>query len=581
MFYSKKFLKAGLLKQSIRLKIILISLLFFSGNEAIAQTVLPLKGDQFAIMDQVIDSLQVTSPDKKIQFAFILEKGKPLYQVSYGKKSVVLPSSLGLKSNPNGGSSAEWAANLLVAGTSKRSITGSWLSNWSERHEIPDIFNELTVTLVSAGSRKGSIKLIARAYNEGVAFRYFFPEDKNTQILEIGEELTGFNFPLNTQAFYTDKAQGKYEKRDIDQWVKAAEMPLTLALPNGLWASVTQAEMINYSRVRLKTNGLGKLVTQLYSPVVETSPYFTPWRLILIGGKPGELLQNNYLVQNLNPPNKLKNTEWIKPGKVMRSGLSTGSAKKIVDFAVEQNIDYVHLDAGWYGHEYEVASDATAVDVDPGASSRGALDIQEIVKYAHSKGKGVLLYINHRALERQLDSILPLYKNWGVAGVKFGFVHTGSQLWNRWLHEAIKKAADHQLMVDVHDEYYPTGFSRTYPNLLTQEGVLGNEGFPDATHNTILPFTRYIAGAGDYTPCFNHAKLQTTKCHQLALPIVYFSPWQYLFWYGNPSQYQHREEIEFWKNMPTVWDETRVDGLPGEYATVIRRKGKNWFQKHH
>ena len=186
-------------------------------------------------------------------------------------------------------------------------------------------------------------------------------------------------------------------------------------------------------------------------------------------------------------------------------------------------------------------------------------------------------------MEKQLDEILPLYKSWGVAGIKFGFVHTGSQHWSIWLHEAVKKAAKYNLIVDIHDEYRPTGFSRTYPNLMTQEGVLGNEGFPDATHNTILPFTRYLAGAGDYTFCFNieslrPGKVKTTKAHQLALPILYYSPLQFLFWYGSPELYTNREEIAFWKGMPTVWDETKViNGIAGEYVSIARRKGQTWY----
>ena len=132
------------------------------------------------------------------------------------------------------------------------------------------------------------------------------------------------------------------------------------------------------------------------------------------------------------------------------------------------------------------------------------LDLQDVIAYARRRNVGVILYVNHRALERQLDEIFPLYEAWGIAGVKFGFVHVGSHRWTSWVHEAVRKAAHHRLMVDIHDEYRPTGYSRTYPNLMTQEGVYGNECMPDANHNTTLPFTRFLAGAADYTICYYH-----------------------------------------------------------------------------
>lgn len=263
-----------------------------------------------------------------------------------------------------------------------------------------------------------------------------------------------------------------------------------------------------------------------------------------------------------------------------------GERSQVRDRYAAHGLQYIHFDAGWYGHEYEVSSDATKVNVDPRRNSKGDLDLQEAIRYAKSKDIGVFLYVNHRALERQLDSILPLYKNWGVAGIKFGFVHTGSHRWTTWLHEAVRKCAAYQLMVNIHDDYRPTGFSRTYPNLMTQEGIRGNEEFPDATHNTVLPFTRFVAGAADYTFCyysrkeFGHDKrfIKTTPCHQLALPVIYYSPLQWLFWYDRPSSYKGEPEIAFWEKMPTVWDDTRViGGEIGQYITIARRKGEEWY----
>ena len=178
-----------------------------------------------------------------------------------------------------------------------------------------------------------------------------------------------------------------------------------------------------------------------------------------------------------------RDTSWIKPGKVIREiTLTDAGAEACLDFAVEHNFQYVEFDAGWYGHEYDDASDATTITLDP-KRSKGPLDLRGFIDRANERGIGVILYVNRRCLERQLDEILPLFKEWGVKGVKYGFVRVGSQEHTSWLHDAIRKAAEHELLVDVHDEYRPTGYSRTYPNLLTQEGVRGDEAGPSAEQN--------------------------------------------------------------------------------------------------
>ena len=272
--------------------------------------------------------------------------------------------------------------------------------------------------------------------------------------------------------------------------------------------------------------------------------------------------------------------------------LSMKGSKELVDFAVKRHLQYIHFDAGWYGFEYSVASDATKVNVDPRRNPKSDLNLQEVIKYAKSKGIGVFLYVNQRALYQQLDELLPLFQKWGVRGIKFGFVEVGSHRWTTWLHDAVKKCAKYNLMVDIHDEYRPTGFSRTYPNLLTQEGVRGNEEMPDATHNTILPFTRFIAGPADYTICYYHRpelkaslqktqaprQLKTTSAHQMALSTIFYSPLQFLYWYDAPSDSQDEPELEYFDRIPTVWDDSKVlGGEIGKYVTIARRKGKEWF----
>ena len=303
------------------------------------------------------------------------------------------------------------------------------------------------------------------------------------------------------------------------------------------------------------------------------SPYDTPWRVIMAAERAVDLINHKDMVLNLNAERTVGDWSWVRPGKAFRSGrLDKAFIFKSIDYCKQLGFDYVELDAGWYGPEGKVSSDARRV-----IESRD-FTMPEVCQYAKSQGIGVWVYVNQRALYRQLDELLPLYKEWGISGIKFGFVHIGNQQWSTWLHEAVRKCADYQLMVDIHDEYRPTGLARTLPNLLTQEGIRGNEEMPDADHNVTLPFTRFLAGPADYTVCYYTPRKKTTYAHQLALPIVYYSPLQFLYWYDAPSAYQGEEELLLWDGMPTVWDESIcIDGAPGLYIVQARRKGDVWY----
>lgn len=525
-------------------------------------------------------SPEVASPDGRLRLVFTLTAdGAPTYAIFARDEAVVLNSQLGLTTNRVDSSSPDWTGGLKIEAVQRNQADTTWRPVWGERAEIPDRYNAMSVVLRHTAADRGPLRIEVRAYDEGIAFRYAFPEDAKTRVIDLAGEQTEFNVPADSHAYWTPGAQRRYDRLPVRDWKSDGELPVTLELASGHWLSIAEANQTNYARARLHCVGQDRLVTRLFGEVTETSPFATPWRIVLIADEPGRLLEHNYLVQDLNPPNALADTSWIRPGRVMReTTLSTDGAKRLVDFAAEQNIDYIHFDAGWYGDENAVASDATRVSVDPRRNPKGDLDLPEVIRYAKSKGRRVILYVNHRALERQLGEILPLYRSWGVDGIKFGFVQTGSHRWTTWLHDAIKQAAANHLVVDVHDNYRPTGFSRTYPNLLSQEGVLGNEGFPDATHDTILPFTRFLAGAADYTFCFHDKRLMNTKAHQLALPVIYFSPLQFLYWYDRPEDYANRAEIEFWKELPTVWDDTRViAGRPGESVAVARRHGAEWW----
>ncbi len=292
--------------------------------------------------------------------------------------------------------------------------------------------------------------------------------------------------------------------------------------------------------------------------------------VLVVGDTPGDLLERNFLLLNLNPPSAIKDTSWIKPGKVMRStALTTANAKAIIDFAPTGGLQYVQFDDGWYGSIDAQTGDATT-------ARKPNLDIQEVIKYARDHNIGVLLYVDRRQFNRQSDDLLSRYQQWGIKGIKIGFVDVGPEAETEWITDSLQKAADHQLMVNIHDGYRPTGNQRTWPNLMTVEGVQGNEHMPTPEHNCTIPFTRFIAGPADYTLCYYDRRKKTTYAHQLAMAAVYFSPWTWLYWYDLPTAYHGEPELEFWRHCPTVWDETKVlNGNIGHYVTVARRSADN------
>ena len=438
---------------------------------------------------------KIVSPDDKLVVAIHLGEtnGTLTYRVTYEGKPVIVESKLSITcDNPYSIKYADdvWDKALSIQSSSENQRDTVWKPIYGERALVRDHFNEITLNLAKRGDHHPvAIQLMVRAYNQGMAFRYGFSETSKIYGIppfEISAELTEYTLPAGTKAWFTPWAQTRYQLLPLKNWPSESERPLALDLTNGLHACLTEAQMVNYARSKftLATNKPDTIVGVMDGSVEELPPFTTPWRVIMVAKTPGELLENDDLILNLNPPCALTNTDWIKPGKIMREmTISTEGSKRLVDFAEAHNIQYIDL-TFWNGDD--LTYNATKVDV-PAWRSTKPLNVHEIVQYAKSKGVGVWLYVNQRPLAHQLDTLLPLYESWGIAGIKFGFVHVGSHRWTTWLHDAVKKCAEHHLMMDVHDEYRPTGFSRTYPNLMTQEGICGNEQFPDADHNTTLP----------------------------------------------------------------------------------------------
>lgn len=394
---------------------------------------------------------ELTSPDGAYRFTFYQravgeDNAQMYYTLTYKNRPVIEESKLSVLIENQLFESALgipndtchfWCENLKLTETEHQKTDERWKPVYGERAEVRDCYNEMTLKLKKGegnGNQDGGydkrknyfMNIIVRAYNEGVAFRYHFPEMTNGLFLHIVGEQTSFTMPEGTMAYYERWAQGPYELRPLEGWGKEeSERPLTLKLPDGLSVALLEAEMVDYVRgkFRLSAEKPSTLETSLYSSVDIISPYSTPWRVIMVGERPVDLINNNDIVLNLNPACKLADTSWIKPGKVFRSGdLKHDRVKAAIDFAAERGIQYVHMDAGWYGPEMKMSSDATTVSPDKD------LDIPALCKYAESKGIGLMVYVNQRALVQQLDTLLPLYKKWGLKGIKFGFVQIGNQI---------------------------------------------------------------------------------------------------------------------------------------------------------
>ncbi len=485
--------------------------------------------------------------------------------------------------------------NVQILSTETEEVNDLWQPVYGEKNEIQNHYHSLKIHLKEKDSPNRAFDVTFRVYDEGVAFNYTFLPQEDASSLTIQKELTEFNFTSDFFCWVSDRAQSEYRKVTLNEVTQPAERPFVVEAGKS-FVSLGEARLIDFSRMKL-TAGVkpNSLVATLFEKPTVTLPYTTPWRTIMPGKTAGELLEHDYLLLNLNDPCAIKDVSWIKPGKVIReTTLTTKGGLACVDFAATHGLQFVEFDAGWYGPEGDENSDATTVTVDP-KRSPGPLDLHKVIEYGKSKGIGIILYVNRRALEKQIDEILPLYQSWGIKGVKYGFVQVGSQKWTTWLHEAVEKAADNQLMVDIHDEYRPTGFSRTYPNLMTQEGIRGDEESPTNSHTLITLFTRLLAGAGDNTICY-FAPRVTEKMggyvSQLAKAAMLYSPWQFLFWYDRPPNstdvtggvpggkgfIQNVPELEFFKEIPTVWDDTKVlESKIGEYATVVRKSDTDWF----
>ncbi|EMI16864.1 glycoside hydrolase, family 97 [Rhodopirellula maiorica SM1] len=514
----------------------------------------------------------VSSPSGNHAIRFSLAEGVPHYNVSYLGTTILSDSALSLNLEGDGLSDT-----FVVESTRTNSQDGSWLPVVGSKNSYPDAYHECVVQLREASDKKRRLDLVFRAYDEGVAFRYTIPEQQGVSEIKLLSEDSQFQFTDDHFVYWDDYPQAKYSKVRLSEMPDRAIRPLLLETGTHFVAIAEAGTLEHYAPMMLNRSGKHQLVTRFRSGSVSaTDSLTTPWRVVMVAEHPGTLVEHHYLLQNLSPPCVLNEPFWIKPGKVWRSNLMTSAAKVIIDYAATNHYQYVHYDAGWYGPERDADSNPLTV-IDP-------IDMQETIRYADEHGIGLICYINKIAMSRyDLDKTFRTYHQWGIRGVKFGFVDWQSQSDMEFLFNAIKTAAKYKLVVDIHDNFRLTGIERTYPHVLTVEGILGNEERADrgnpAKNVLTTSFARMIAGASDYTPCYLNGRV-VSRSFQLALGVVFYSPLQYLHWYDQANQYAGHSypELEFWKEMPTTWDDSKVvHGSIGSYMTVARRKGERWF----
>lgn len=570
--------------------------------------------------------IQLYSPDSGIKIEFRTDnEGKPQYRVSSSNEQFLNWSSLGI----NLANNENLNSGLKIVNTETKVIDETYKNYSGKTLYAHNYCNETKIFLEEQNNLKRKLQIIFRAYNDGIAFRYEIPEQKSFASVTISNENSNFNFAGDYEcwAMKKDRFRQSYEGEyryynlsnlqdkpgDSTSLFPYITLPVTFRVNKNLYLCLSEAGIIDYPGMYLMKGGNYSLKSRL-SPdssqksisVRGKSPMFTPWRLIIIGKSPGDLFQSN-LIKNLNDPNIISDADdWIKPGKSTWSWwaedrgfepdfnyqiLSTKTVKYYIDFAAANNFQYVTLDGGWYGW-FDATKDDAVHDI---TKTLPELNLPEVSEYAKQKGIGLILWVVWYELERQMTEALDYYESLGIKGIKVDFMDRDDQYMTDFYKRTAEECAKRKMFVTFHGAYKPDGLNRKYPNILTYEGVLGNEyarwitGLPNPNHNVMLAFTRALAGPMDYTPGsftnvneenyegrWKHPMTKGTRCHQLALSVVFESG--ILTLCESPKIYEKFPEFDFFRKIPAAWDSTLyIEGNIGEYIIIARRSGDNWF----
>ncbi len=573
----------------------------------------------------------VESPGKVLKVSLVLDGGTARYRVERLGDTVVEDSKLGFALRDG-----RLDRDFTLLGQQRRSVDDTWEQPWGERRLTRNDFNELTVQLAETTGSKRRLDVVFRVYDDGLGFRYVFPEQPNLREAIIDDELTEFAIAQDSTAWWIPAGEPihyeyLYQRTPLRE-VPLVHTPMTLRSRDGLHVAIHEAALVDYAGMWLRRSEGQRLRAQL-SPSAEgwkvrrTLPFATPWRTLQIADRAGGLVESD-LILNLNEPNALGDVSWVKPAKYLgvwwsmhldneswatgpKHAATTAKTKKVIDFAAAHGFRGVLVegwnpgwDGMWVGNGYDFDFTRATPDFDIEALS------------AYGLKKGVHLIGHHETgcaiehYEAQLDAALDLYARLGVDQFKTGYVcddgqvdrrnPTGGPLWREW-HDGqfmarhhlkvVQEAARRHLSVNPHEPIKDTGLRRTYPNWISREGARGMEynawGQPPnpPEHEVNLVFTRMLAGPMDYTPGILSLKgrhgqaIPSTLARQLALYVVLYSPIQMAA--DLPEHYlQHREAFRFIEDVAVDWEQSRVlDGEVGDYVTIVRRdrNSRDWF----
>jgi len=569
---------------------------------------------------------QVASPDGELVLIFDLQDGAPHYSVALAGQPVLLPSALGyvLRSAGDGSNPAETESltnDFEIVEILRDTHDETWRPPWGEAASMRSHYNELAVSLRTRSAPERRMDIVFRVFDDGLGFRYRLPEQPELDAVQIQAEATEFRFAGDHLAWWIpanpDSYEHTYRTTRLAE-VSAVATPITMKADDGLYLSIHEANLTDYPEMNLVHSGSDALKCDLVPwpdgvKVKSTTPMQSPWRTLQVARRAGALVES-HLVLNLNEPSVLADTSWIQPMKYMgiwwslhlgketwaggeNHGATTENARRYIDFCAAHGIGGLLIE-GWNEGWETWLKGAQFSFLKPYAD----FDLEEVARYA--KEKGVALIGHHETggniagYEKEREQAFAMYQRLGVHAIKTGYAgtlvpsnqHRHGQWMVRHYREVVKRAAAHQIAIDAHEPIKPTGIRRTYPNMMTREGVRGMEynawsdGNPPE-HTTILPFTRMLAGPLDYTPgifdlTFNKYKpnhrVYSTLANQLALFVVLFSPLQMAA--DLPENYERHPAFEFIKAVPTTWDETRVPHAEiGDYVVVVRRQGEEWF----
>ncbi len=566
---------------------------------------------------------RVTSPDQSIAIQAGEENGRIFYTVSKNGKTLLDKSFLGflLKDGPLG-------EDVAITDVSHTSFSGSWDQTWGEEIVVDNTYNQMTLQVAEKSGLKRRFDVVFRVFDDGFGFRYEFPKQPGLNEFVIMDEYTEFNFTGKHKAwsipYGANYYEALYEPHPINE-LDTVCTPLTIETDDGLYLAVHEANLTDYAAMNLVAEkGTPNLHVYLTpwstgEKVFMQAPGTTPWRTLIIADTPGDLLLSR-LMLNLNEPSKIEDTSWIKPGRYIgiwwgmhmnaytwhigpKHGATTENTKRYIDFAAKHGFSGVLVEGWNTGWENDWTKEGDKFSF---TQAYPDFDIDGITAYAAERG--VKLIGHHETggatlnYERQLDSAFAMYQRLGVNVVKTGYVSPlldgkerhSSQYGVRHYRKVIETAANYHIMIDNHEPVMPTGLQRTYPNLMTQEGVRGQEwdawdaaGGNPPDHTTLIPFTRGLAGPMDFTPgtfsfenpVLPDTRVKTTLAKQLALAVVLYSPLQMA-----SDMIEHYEPypapFEFITSCPTNWAKTVIPHAKiGEYLTVARkdRESDDWY----